>query len=100
MYKRQAQHYLDVMGGGHFANVPELVEKLVMDGPDCIKWLNDLGVLFDKDKDGNMITTHGGGTSRKRMHAAADYSGAEIMRVLRDEVQNRKICLLYTSRCV
>ena len=33
----------------------------------------------------------GGGTSRKRMHAAADYSGAEIMRVLRDEVQNRKI---------
>ena len=86
-----AQHYLDVMGGGHFANVPELVEKLVMDGPDCIKWLNDLGVLFDKDKDGNMITTHGGGTSRKRMHAAADYSGAEIMRVLRDEVQNRKI---------
>ena len=35
--------------------------------------------------------THGGGTSRKRMHAAADYSGAEIMRVLRDEVMNRKI---------
>ena len=33
-----------------------------------------------------MITTHGGGTSRKRMHAAADYSGAEIMRTLRDEV--------------
>ena len=86
-----AQHYLDVMGGGHFANVPELVEKLVMDGPDCIKWLNDLGVLFDKDKDGNMITTHGGGTSRKRMHAAKDYSGAEIMRTLRDEVINRGI---------
>jgi succinate dehydrogenase / fumarate reductase flavoprotein subunit len=38
-----------------------------------------------------MITTHGGGTSRKRMHAAADYSGAEIMRVLRDEVYNREI---------
>ena len=38
-----------------------------------------------------MITTHGGGTSRKRMHAAKDYSGAEIMRTLRDEVQNRQI---------
>ena len=35
-----------------------------------------------------MITTHGGGTSRKRMHAAKDYSGAEIMRTLRDEVLN------------
>ncbi|MCL1849576.1 MAG: FAD-binding protein, partial [Clostridiales bacterium] len=38
-----------------------------------------------------MLTTHGGGTSRMRMHAAADYSGAEIMRTLRDEVLNRAI---------
>ena len=38
-----------------------------------------------------MVTTHGGGTSRKRMHACKDYSGAEIMRVLRDEVWNRQI---------
>ena len=37
------------------------------------------------------ITTHGGGTSRKRMHACKDYSGAEIMRTLRDEVLNRQI---------
>jgi succinate dehydrogenase / fumarate reductase flavoprotein subunit len=57
----------------------------------CIKWLNDLGVMFDKEEDGTMVTTHGGGTSRKRMHACKDYSGAEIMRVLRDEVQNRQI---------
>ncbi len=86
-----AQHYLDVMGGGHFKNVPELVGKLVTDAPICIKWLNDLGVMFDKEADATMVTTHGGGTSRKRMHACKDYSGAEIMRVLRDEVQNRAI---------
>ena len=93
-----AQHYLDVMGGGHYANVPELVEKLVCDGPLAINWLDKLGVLFDKDENGNMITTQGGGTSRKRMHAAADYSGAEIMRVLRDEVINRKIPVVdYTA---
>ena len=86
-----AQHYLDVMGGGHYANIPELVKKLVNDGPSAIKWLNELGVEFDKDAEGNMMTTHGGGTSRKRMHAAKDYSGAEIMRTLRDEVLNRQI---------
>ncbi len=86
-----AQHYLDVMGGGHYCNRPELVRKLVSDGPACIQWLNELGVEFDKAPDGTMITTHGGGTSRKRMHAAADYSGAEIMRTLRDEVLNRNI---------
>ena len=86
-----AIHYLDALGGGHFKNIPELLEKLVTEGPGAVKWLNDLGVMFDKEPDGTMITTHGGGTSRKRMHAAKDYSGAEIMRVLRDEVQNRQI---------
>ena len=85
------QHYLDAFGGGHFAARPELLKRLVMEAPDAIQWLNDLGVMFDKDENGRMITTHGGGTSRKRMHACKDYSGAEIMRTLRDEVINRQI---------
>lgn len=85
------QHYLDAYGGGHFAARPELLKRLVMEAPEAIRWLNNLGVMFDKDEDGTMVTTHGGGTSRKRMHACADYSGAEIMRVLRDEVINRGI---------
>ena len=85
------QHYLDAFGGGHFAARPELLRRLVMEAPDAIRWLNDLGVMFDKDEDGRMVTTHGGGTSRKRMHACKDYSGAEIMRTVRDEVLNRKI---------
>ena len=86
-----AIHYLDAFGGGHFAAKHELLYKLVNDAPGAIKWLSDLGVMFDKDENGNMITTHGGGTSRKRMHACKDYSGAEIMRTLRDEVLNRNI---------
>ncbi len=85
------QHYLDAFGGGHFAARPELLRRLVMEAPDAIQWLNKLGVMFDKDETGRMVTTHGGGTSRKRMHACKDYSGAEIMRVLRDEVWNRQI---------
>ena len=86
-----AQHFLDAFGGGHFAAKKELVYKLVTEAPEAIQWLNNLGVEFDKEPDGTMITTHGGGTSRKRMHAAKDYSGAEIMRTLRDEVLNRGI---------
>jgi len=86
-----AIHYVDAMGGGHYANKPELLYKLVTQAPDAIQWLNNLGVMFDKSEDGTMVTTHGGGTSRKRMHACRDYSGAEIMRVLRDEVQGRGI---------
>lgn len=83
-----AIHYLDVMGGGHFVNDPDLVEALVRDAPMAIQWLESLGCMFDKEPDGTMITIHGGGTSRKRMHSARDYSGAEIMRTLRDEVRS------------
>ena len=81
-------HYLDAMGGGHFDNKPELVRALTTDAPGVIRWLEDLGVMFDRDPDGNMVTKLGGGTSRKRMHSARDYTGAVIMRVLRDEVRN------------
>ncbi|MBI5034739.1 MAG: FAD-binding protein [Chloroflexi bacterium] len=84
-----AQHYIDVIGGGGFTNDPDLVEALVMDAPMVIAWLERLGVMFEKTATGEMVTIHGGGTSRKRMHFARDYSGAEIMRVLRDEVRNR-----------
>ncbi len=86
-----AQHFLDAYGGGHFAAQKDLLAKLVTEAPEAIQWLSSLGVEFDKTPDGTMITTHGGGTSRKRMHAAKDYSGAEIMRTLRDEVLNRGI---------
>ena len=93
-----AQHFLDAYGGGHFAAQKDLLYKLVTEAPEAIQWLSSLGVEFDKAPDGTMITTHGGGTSRKRMHAAKDYSGAEIMRTLRDEVLNRNVQILdYTA---
>ena len=82
-------HYLDVIGGGHFTNVPDIVEQLVTKAPDALHWLEGLGVNFSKYPDGTLKTIHGGGTSRKRMHFAADITGAEIMRTLRDEARNR-----------
>jgi succinate dehydrogenase/fumarate reductase flavoprotein subunit len=82
------RHYLDAMGGGHFENKPELVRALVLDGPKAIKWLEMLGVMFDKHPDGAMVVKPGGGTSRNRMHSARDYTGLAICRTLRDEVYN------------
>jgi len=82
-----AIHYLDVLGGGHYTNKPDLVRALVEDGPRMIAWHEKLGVLYDK-VDGDYLEAHGGGTSRMRMHSAKDYTGLEIMRVLKDEVLN------------
>jgi succinate dehydrogenase / fumarate reductase flavoprotein subunit/L-aspartate oxidase len=82
-------HFVDAMGGGHFSNQPDLVEALVRDAPEAIEWLEQLGVLFDKHPDGRLRVQHGGGTSRKRLHSCGDMTGAEIMRVLRDEARNQ-----------
>ncbi|NWG01808.1 MAG: FAD-binding protein [Syntrophaceae bacterium] len=83
-------HYLDTIGGGHFANVPELVYTLVTQAPSILQWLEGLGAMFDKNPDGSFKIFHLGGTCRKRVHVAADITGAEIMRTIRDEAKNRK----------
>jgi len=93
-----ALHYLDVLGGGHFTNDPKLARRLVLDAPQIIKWHEDLGVMYDRESDGTMVTIHGGGTCRKRMHSARDYTGLEIVRNLKDEAINRNIPILeFTS---
>ena len=81
-------HYLDAIGGGHFDNKPELVRALTEDGPEVVKWLEELGVIWDKREDGSLQVRHGGGTSRKRMLSSRDYTGAIIMRALMDKVRN------------
>ncbi len=82
-------HYLDVLGGGHFKNDPDLVYTLVTEAPRVLEWLEDLGCMFTKFPEGGLQSLHGGGTCRKRMHYAADITGTEIMRTLRDEARNR-----------
>jgi len=46
--------------------------------------------MLDKNPDGSFKVFHLGGTCRRRVHVAADITGAEIMRTLRDEARNRK----------
>ena len=86
-----ARHFLDAIGGGHFTNKPEVLRTLVEDAPLIMKWLCDLGAMFDREEDGTFVEKAGGGTSRRRMHACKDYTGLEELRVIRDEFRNREI---------
>ena len=45
-------HYLDVVGGGHFKNSPELVYTLVTEAPKVMAWLEGLGCMLTKYPDG------------------------------------------------
>ena len=82
-------HYLDVLGGGHFKNPPELVYTLVTEAPKVLAWLESLGLHVYQISGWEISVPPRGGTCRKRMHYAADITGAEIMRTLRDEARNR-----------
>ncbi|MBX3236565.1 MAG: FAD-binding protein [Nitrospiraceae bacterium] len=87
-------HFLDTLKGGHMKNDHQLLKTMVEDGPSVAKWLLGLGVLFDRDSDGNLHVKKGGGSSKPRLVTCSDYTGLEIMRVLKDEVLNQKIQLL------
>ena len=88
------QHFLDTLKGGHMKNDHALLKTMVEEGPSIAKWLLELGVLFDRDADGNLHVKKGGGSSKERLLTCSDYTGLEIMRVLKDEVLNQKIQLL------
>ena len=92
-------HYMDTIGGGHFTNQPDLVAALSHDAPLSIAWLESLGMVFNKLPDGRMSVRHFGGSCRKRMHSSGDMTGAEIMRVLRDETRNRKELITTLEFC-
>jgi len=80
------RHFADSYVGGHGNNDPELLRGLCGQGPESIRWLSNLGCLFDQNEDGTFRLRKGGGTSVPRVLACRDYTGLEIMRVLKDAV--------------
>ena len=89
-----ALHYLDIYGGGHFKNKPELARALSLDAPKIVNWHQELGVMYDRQKNGEFQELSGGGTCRNRMHSCKDYTGMELLRNIRDKARNLEIPVL------
>ncbi|ABB33129.1 fumarate reductase/succinate dehydrogenase flavoprotein domain protein [Geobacter metallireducens RCH3] len=81
------RHFADTMGAGKFAGKRELVKTMVEDGPAIVKWLLELGVDFDRDEEGNLATRKAGGITAPRIISIGDYTGLNIMKVLKDEIR-------------
>ncbi len=84
-------HYNDTFKAGHKRGNKELIKNLVMDGPDTIRWLIQQGMQFDLNRFGDLLTRKAGGTSANRVVYFRDYTGLEMMRVLREAVSNSDI---------
>lgn len=85
------QHFDDTVRGGHNAAKKELVAQMVSDGPACIRWLIGLGMSFDlaagSDSNGYLQRKRAGGTTVPRILSYRDFTGLEMMRVLREAVE-------------
>ena len=84
-------HYDDTYQAGHKKGKKELIKQLVMDGPETIRWLIQQGMQFDLNQFGDLLTRKAGGTSSSRVVYFRDYTGLEMMRVLRESVKNSDI---------
>ncbi|OOZ38582.1 L-aspartate oxidase [Solemya pervernicosa gill symbiont] len=93
-------HYDDTLRGGHNLADKDLVAKMVLDGPDVIRWLIKQGMQFDVDEFGDLLTRRAGGTTADRVVYFRDYTGLEMMRVLRESVLNREIEVWHYSPAV
>jgi L-aspartate oxidase len=85
------QHFNDTVKGGHNAADRALVAQLVGDGPETIRWLIRQGVSFDVAEDGapgtRLMRKRAGGTTVPRILSHRDFTGLELMRVLREAVE-------------
>ena len=84
------EHYEDTLRAGSYINNKEATRVLVSEAGKNIEKLLSLGVEFDKNKDGSLVTTlEGGHRSRRILHAGGDDTGAQIMRNLRHTLSTR-----------
>ena len=84
-------HYNDTVRAAHGQIDRGLAAQMVMDAPDVIRWLIQQGMQFDLDQYGDLISRRAGGSTAPRVLHYRDYTGLEMMRVLREAVFNSDV---------
>ena len=77
-----SQHALDTLKSGGDIAGKEAVEGLCSAAPDIIKQLESIGVVFTRDKKGNVALRAFGGQSKDRTAYAGASTGKQIMSAL------------------
>ena len=84
-------HALDTLREGEFIGDYEKVEVLCKNAPDAIKELVNWGARFHREKDGRLTQRFFGAHTYRRTVFYEDWTGLEIIRVLMEQVNKRKI---------
>ena len=84
-------HAADTLREGEFLADYERVEVLCKSAPDAVNELVNWGARFHREKDGRLTQRFFGAHTYRRTVFYADWTGEEIIRVLIDQVSQRKI---------
>ena len=84
-------HASDTLREGVFLADYERVEILCKNAPDAVNELVNWGARFHREKDGRLTQRFFGAHTYRRTVFYGDWTGNEIIRVLMDQIQQRKI---------
>jgi L-aspartate oxidase len=79
-------HIQDTLTTGEGLSHPDIVELVVRQGPARVRELIDMGAHFDVGKDNGYDLGREGGHSHRRVIHAQDMTGAEVERILSEQV--------------
>jgi L-aspartate oxidase len=79
-------HIQDTLTTGEGLSHPDIVELVVRQGPERVRELIDMGAHFDIGKDNGYDLGREGGHSHRRIIHAHDMTGAEVERILSEQV--------------
>ncbi len=77
-----SSHIKDTLNAGYNHNKKSAVEQLVKGGVQAVETLANLGVNFDKNKTGELISSYEAAHSSPRIVHATDFTGQEIEKIL------------------
>ena len=87
-------HAADTLREGEFLADYGRVEVLCKNAPDAINELVDWGARFHREKDGRLTQRFFGAHTYRRTVFYEDWTGQEIIRVLMEQVNQRKIKII------
>lgn len=83
-------HKEDTLIAGKYKNNPMAIDVLVTEGPADVLKLRELGVEFDTDENGKMLSTLEAGHSRHRIVHHKDFTGKAITDILIATAKKKK----------
>ena len=82
-------YFEDTMKAGHYENNEEAVRIMIESSPMIIQELMELGVTFERDKNGSLLYTKEGAHSSYRILYHEDVTGKEITSILIEQTKLR-----------